>query len=195
MLRQGKPAQVTVDEANESTRVYNSIRDKCTTYKQIVESRKIPYVIGFFPQFQIAIDRSQIIDNLYLPPHGLFLSGDLGGYPNVSGLVNLSESRRIDNHDSLWLSYTFEYFANPYAVHSFAFPSGSYFNPMIIAKRDEYRRAIQGFKAHNEYNQQLMRVLQSNHMADVFAPLLQTLRSMSPEPAARSQEERAINHS
>ncbi len=68
MLRQGKSAQLTVDEAEESKRVYQNIKDKCTAYKQIVESRRIPYVIGFFPQFKIAIDRSQIIDNLYLPP-------------------------------------------------------------------------------------------------------------------------------
>lgn len=124
LLKQGKPAPLPGDEAADSKRVYDNIKSKCIIYKYIVKSRNISYIIGLFPQFNIAIDRSQVIENLYLPSTGLFLTEELGGYPNASGLTFLSEKTSFGVHDSLWTGHQFEYFPNPYARHLLEFPPG-----------------------------------------------------------------------
>jgi hypothetical protein len=57
LFKQGKPAPLSDDEAADSTRVYGSIHSKCRIYRELVESRNLPYIIGLFPQFALAIDR------------------------------------------------------------------------------------------------------------------------------------------
>ncbi len=181
LLKQGKPAPLSADEAADSKRVYDSIKSKCTTYRELVESRKIPYIIGLFPQFNIAIDSSHVSGNLYLPPTGLFLSEELGGYPNVSGLAFLSEKASVDDHDSLWSGYQFEYFPNPYARRPFEFPPGAYLNQLVLEKRPEYLKLIADLKSNHQFHIMLMQALQHNRPADVFGPLLVTLQSLSAE--------------
>lgn len=188
LFKQGKPAPLSADEAADSKRVYDSIKGKCIKYRELVKSRNFPYIIGLFPQFNIPINHSQVVENLYLPPTGLFLTEDLGGYPNVSGLAFLSELSTIDNHDSLWMGYRFDYFPNPYARRPLTFPSGAYWNPLLCERRSDYRKMIADLKARHEFEKYLFNILPYNRMADVFGPLLATLQSLSPEQANSSQD-------
>jgi hypothetical protein len=182
-LRKGEPVQLAGDDAADSKRVYDKVKEKCIIYRDIVASRHIPYIIGLFPQFQITIDRSQVIDNLYVPPFGLFLTEELGGYPNVSGLAFLSEPRPVVERDALWMGYYFEYFPNPHARHPCEFPPGIYCNQLLVQKRAEYLKIIEGLKAETDFNMHLMHVLNRNHMADVYGPLLSSLRARWPDQA------------
>jgi hypothetical protein len=188
LLKQGTPAPLSADEAADSKRVYDSIKSKCITYREIVHSRNLPYIIGLFPQFNIAIDRPQVIENLHLPPNGLFLTQELGGYPNVSGLAFLSEAASVDVHDSLWLGYQFEYFPNPYARRPLEFPPGVYLNPQVLEKRAEYLKIIADLKSNQQFYIILMHALQHNRPAAVFGPLIVTLQSLLPEQIGPSED-------
>jgi hypothetical protein len=179
LFKQGKPAPLSDDEAADSNRVYDCIKSKCITYRDIFASRNLPYIIGLFPQFQISIDRSHVIANLYVPPTGLFLTEELGGYPNVSGLAFLSEPEPVEFRDSLLMGYHFEYFPNPYARRPFEFPPGVYFNPLLLERREAYIKAIADFKAKKAFFSLLMQMLPRHRMADVFGTLLLTLQSLA----------------
>jgi hypothetical protein len=185
-LRKGEAIPLSGNEAAISKRVYDSIKSKCTGYKDFVESRNIPYIIGLFPQFTLIVETSQVIENLYLPPDGLFLSEELGGYPNVSGLAFLSEKQSVDEHSALWLGYRFEYLPNPHARRPWEFPSGSYCNPLVLAHREHYLKAIANLKAQTDFNLGLMRLFQRHPMAEVYGPLFEFLNSRWPEEAGGS---------
>lgn len=141
-LAEGKVAAPEIDEEANSLRFYQSVKKKCTVYHDLIESRNIPYVIGFFPQFEIVVDRFQIMENLYSGDSGLFRSGDDGGYPNVSGLVNYPDLTLPDSPNSVAHAYRFEYFPNPYARRPFAFPSGNYYPPMLISSAPNYKHLL-----------------------------------------------------
>ena len=105
-----KVASPTIDTEANSLRFHQSVKNKCIAYKDIIESRHIPFVIGFFPQFEVNVDRGQIMENLYSEESGLFRKSEDGGYPNVSGLVNYPDVALADSPTSATHIYRFSIF-------------------------------------------------------------------------------------
>ena len=141
-MAEGKVASPTIDAGADSLRFYQSVKNKCTVYKEIIESRNIPFIIGFFPQFEVDVDQSQIMESLYSEEAGLFRKGEDGGYPNVSGLVNYPDVAVAESPNSASHIYRFEYFPNYYAARPFKFPRGRYYPPMLISSAKRYKELI-----------------------------------------------------
>lgn len=90
-------------------RLYQSIWDKASIYKSLVEARSNPYVIAFFADFKVEIDQDELQQ---------CLSGEdslFQMYPSVSGVVHFIERSGV---------YYFQYHPNPQAERPFQFPSG-----------------------------------------------------------------------
>jgi len=152
-LSAGTFARVGIDTAECSLRFFQSVKNKCAKYRGLTESLNIPYVIGFFPQYEVVVDRSQILENLHSPDFGLFRKIEDGGYPNVSGLVNYPDDNKPDSATSVAHVYAFEYYPNPHALRPFAFPEGQYYAPLLLSSRPRYLRLLAQANALGQLDQ------------------------------------------
>lgn len=141
-IAEGKVAVPEFNEAANSLRFYQSVKKKCTVYTQLIESRNAPFIIGFFPHFNVIVDQSQIMESLYSEESGLFRKGEDGGYPNVSGLVNYPDVAVADSPVSAAHVYRFEYYPNYFAARPFRFPVGNYYPPMLLSSAEKYKDLI-----------------------------------------------------
>ena len=91
-------------------RLYDRIWEKASVYKEIVERRGIPYVIGMFADIMVELEPDEVNPCLYGPEDGLFAL-----YPSLSGVVFFVERGGV---------YYFQYCANPGATNPLDFPQG-----------------------------------------------------------------------
>jgi hypothetical protein len=164
-LAEGKWACPDVKEDAVSLRFHKAIWRKCGKYKDLAKSLDVPYVVGCFCYFNNPVERSTVMENLHSADSGLFRGGDDEGYPDVSGLVVFDEKTLWGPPDTVANAYIFEYFQNPHAIRQFAFPSGNYYPPMSISKREQYQllvRFLSGAIDKSEYFRVLEALLSSD---------------------------------
>lgn len=63
-------------------RLYACLEDKCLAYRDIVQSRQIPYVVALYVTFMVHVDGTQLVEVLGDEDTGLFQR-----FPHVSGLM------------------------------------------------------------------------------------------------------------
>ena len=90
--------------APNNERLYQSIWDKASIYKTLVESEKIAYVIAVFGEFEAAVEWKELNDCLFGEGYGLFQQ-----YAAVSGVLFFTEGLG---------GYVFTYLPNPNSLRS-----------------------------------------------------------------------------
>jgi hypothetical protein len=93
-------------------RLYQSIWDKASKYKRLVEQIQVAYVIALFGEFVAAVDLDDVRQCLFAADKGLFPQ-----YPEVSGLIFFVENGG---------QYAFTYLPNPLAKRPFDLPFGEF---------------------------------------------------------------------
>lgn len=97
--------------ANER-RLYYNIQNKITTYKKVVESFGVPYVVAVFGDFKANVDITELRSCLFGDTSGLFLL-----YPDVSGILFFEECSG---------KYQFLYIQNLQAKRAIELPHGMF---------------------------------------------------------------------
>lgn len=92
-------------------RLYDRIREKAATYKELVERRGVPYIVAVYGEITVDIEPDEVEECLTYPDSGLFAL-----YPSLSGVVFFVERAGV---------YFFSYYSNPTATMPFEFPAGS----------------------------------------------------------------------
>lgn len=91
-------------------RLYHCIWDKMRGYKNLIEQRKVPYVVALFSVFPVEVDMQEIRECVSGEDAGLFSL-----YPTVSGLLFFDECAG---------RYRFTYIKNPSATRRYTLPCG-----------------------------------------------------------------------
>jgi hypothetical protein len=104
-------AVVWRDQNNDNVkRLYHAIWRKASVYRSLIRKLQIPYVVGVFGEFTVAIDFEEVRLCLFDDKTGLF-----GMYPELSGVLYFVESSGI---------YSFNYASNPNALQAIELPVG-----------------------------------------------------------------------
>lgn len=98
-------------QPDHTERLRQKLESKSTAYKDIINNRNIPYVIGFHLDFDAAVNPEQLHAALFNQGTGTFAT-----YPYVSGVLVF---------DDMLSTYRFAYFPNPNAARPFTLPSGN----------------------------------------------------------------------
>lgn len=98
------------DNKNNVDRLYERIRDKMLKYKALTKKLRVPYVIGIFLDFKVAVDFEEIITCLHPNDIGLFQI-----YRHVSGILCFEENAG---------QYYFKYERNPNSLRKVELPDG-----------------------------------------------------------------------
>jgi hypothetical protein len=112
-LKHRGTAGVWSDPEQETERLFSQLYSKSLVYKNLVNCLGLPYAIGLFQTFFIALDWSQIDEVLNHEETGLFRT-----QPHVSGLLIGADGA----------GYNFHYVPNPHAMRPLELPQGP-FNP------------------------------------------------------------------
>ncbi len=96
---------------NNVARLYQCIEEKAQTYGSQAISRKVPYVVAVFGEWETALDFDEVRSCLFCEETGLF---DI--YPEMSGVLYSVEQNA--------LRYLFYYVENPNALQPIAMPTG-----------------------------------------------------------------------
>jgi hypothetical protein len=91
-------------------RLYQSIWEKASVYKNLVERHCVPYVIAVYGDFSAIIDMDELTPCLYNRETGLFRL-----YPTISGVLFFE----VKNG-----KYHFKYFPNSHAIMETQLPNG-----------------------------------------------------------------------
>lgn len=91
-------------------RLYHVICCKAPVYKSLICKLQVPYVIGVFGEFKVAVDFEEVCLCLFDEKTGLF---DM--YPELSGVLYFEESSG---------RYSFNYASNPNALQMIELPVG-----------------------------------------------------------------------
>ena len=91
-------------------RLYHVIWCKAPVYKSLIEKLQVPYVVGVFGEFKVAVDFEEVCLCLFDEKTGLF-----GMYPELSGVLYFEESSG---------RYSFNYASNPNALQMIELPVG-----------------------------------------------------------------------
>lgn len=104
-------AAVWRDERKDNfERLYQSVWNKITSYKKLVEKIQTPYIVSVFGSIDAAIDFEEVTACLKDDVYGLF-----DKYMWLSGVLYFEELSR---------EYHFRYLANPNCMRSIAIPEG-----------------------------------------------------------------------
>jgi hypothetical protein len=91
-------------------RLYHVIRYKIQAYRSLIENLRVPYVVGVFGEFKVALSFEEVCLCLFDEKKGLF-----GIYPKLSGVLYFEESSG---------RYSFNYISNPNALQTIELPVG-----------------------------------------------------------------------
>lgn len=91
-------------------RLYHVIERKASVYRSLIQKLQIPYVVGVFGEFTVAVDFEEVCLCLLDEKTGLF-----GRYPELSGVLYFVESSG---------QYSFNYAGNPNALKVIELPDG-----------------------------------------------------------------------
>jgi hypothetical protein len=97
-------------QPDHTDRIYDTLREKSSKYRDIVAQHDVPYIPALFAAFDAAVSPDQIQRSLY-GEQGLFQP-----FPHVSGVHIFIESV---------LTYHFQFHPNPNALRPFSLPDGS----------------------------------------------------------------------
>jgi hypothetical protein len=97
-------------QPDHTDRMYESLRVKCSKYRDIVAQHEVPYIPAQFPAFDAAVSPDQVHRCLY-GDAGLFQT-----YPHVSGVLVFNDSKG---------GYNFKFHPNPNAIRPFHLPEGT----------------------------------------------------------------------
>jgi hypothetical protein len=100
------------ENANTKDRLYESLKRKATSYRELVNTLDLPYVIAVRPDYRAFIDLEEVRDCLISRDHGLFES-----YPHLSGVIYLMENGG---------RYSFHYIASSSCLRATTLPEGFY---------------------------------------------------------------------
>jgi hypothetical protein len=166
-LAQGKPARINLDSRyldKLSKKFFDRLQEKCTCYRELVQSEEVPCLVACFFTFDNWLDEETeriITENLHSASSGFFR--DKTGvqcYPDVSGLVTFYEPNlQFLPPDSVATLYAFDYHRNPQAVRPCAFPAGEYYPPMAIRESELYKICVRRGRKEIEL-QEFLRMLQ-----------------------------------
>ena len=96
---------------NNVDRLYHRVEGKAQAYRSQAISRKVPYVVAVFGEWETAVDFDEIRSCLFGEEIGLF---DM--YPEMSGVLYFVEQNA--------LRYLFHYTENPNALQPITMPTG-----------------------------------------------------------------------
>jgi len=99
-----------VYQPDHTQRLFQTLENKSTAYRDVIEKYNIAYVPGLFLAFDAAVNREQLDACLLDRDTGIFAA-----YPYVSGVLAFTETI---------ITYGFAYFPNPNALRPFPLPSG-----------------------------------------------------------------------
>jgi hypothetical protein len=97
---------------DNTRRLFSRLAEKASTYRDIVETRQIPYVVAVFSEFTAAVDEDELVECLMRPNYDLF-----SREPSLSGVLFFEEKSG---------RYVFSYHANPHASRPFTLPAGTF---------------------------------------------------------------------
>jgi hypothetical protein len=89
---------------SHATRLYSRIRDKASTYKELVEQAKVWYVVALFGEFTADVSVQEVDECLFVDETGIFSL-----YPHMSGLLFFVENSgryRFTYHTEPWRGQT-----------------------------------------------------------------------------------------
>ena len=112
-LKAGNKAIAYFPQCNDpdNSRLYSTIQDKASIYRDLITELGIPYVVAVFIDFLVVIDIDELKKLLLSENEPLF-----NHYSNLSGVLHFEEDDRG--------SYKFTYIENPTAIRMINIPSG-----------------------------------------------------------------------